>query len=76
MDYRYLTDADRESLRRSRILQLEGDHYRLELVIAETSDPDRRAQLIDQQVAIKAAIAAHAGEEETTDRVETAVDVR
>lgn len=59
MDYVYLTDNDRESLRRQRILQLESDHYRLGLLIAETSDSGRRAELEAQRSVLEQAITVH-----------------
>jgi hypothetical protein len=63
MNYRHLTEADQAALTRDRILSLEGDHYRLSLVLAETTDPDRAAQLVGQQALLEAAIAVHAAEE-------------
>ena len=75
MDYAYLTDNDRETLRRQRILQLESDHYRLELLIAETSDPGRCAELVSQQAVLQQAITVHCGEsEEATVQDEVPID--
>lgn len=74
MDYAYLTDNDRETLRRQRILQLESDHYRLELLIAETSDAGRCAELTAQQAVLEQAVAVHSGEsEEATARDEVPI---
>jgi len=61
MDYTVLTEKDKEALRQQRIGQLEADHYRLELVLLETTDNDRCAQLLTQQAALEAAIAVHTG---------------
>jgi hypothetical protein len=69
MDYALLTDADREHLRQQRILQLESDHYRIELVLRETTDPDRCAALVGQQSVLEQAIAAH--DDEQADRSES-----
>jgi hypothetical protein len=63
MNYRHLTEADQAALTRDRILSLEGDHYRLSLILAETTDPDRTAQLMGQRALLEAAIAVHAAEE-------------
>lgn len=45
MDYTELTDEHRETLRRERILALESDHYRTELLIAESGNYVLREQL-------------------------------
>lgn len=62
MDYLYLSDKDRTNLREQRILALEADHYRLELLIQECLDADATAKLIAQQAKIMEAINAHLGE--------------
>lgn len=62
MEYQFLTDSDKQELVRQRILALEADHYKLELLIQECADPDRCAKLIEQQGVLSAAIDVHLDE--------------
>jgi hypothetical protein len=62
MDYQLLTDKDKNDLLRQRVLQLEAEHYKLELLIVECTDPDKSAELVAQQSRLEAAIAVHTRE--------------
>jgi hypothetical protein len=53
MEYVELNEADRTTLDRQRVLQLEGDHYRLEILIREETSEEKVAQLLEQQAEIE-----------------------
>jgi hypothetical protein len=73
MEYTQLTDSDKQSLINQRILSLEADHYKLELLIQESTDPERSAQLIEQQATLRSALDVHFSKRgEHTDQVQTA----
>jgi hypothetical protein len=62
MDYTHLTPNDFEGLRRERITTLEGEHYRLALLLREALSPDVASQLVTQQADIERRIKLHAPE--------------
>lgn len=73
MDYQFLTDKDKQDLVTQRVLSLEADHYKLELLIQESTDLERTTKLIEQQEVLRAAIDVHLGRrDEYSDEVQTA----
>lgn len=62
MNYTHLTQNDFEGLRRERITTLEGEHYRLSLLLLETTDPGSAAHLVAQQADIERRIKLHTPE--------------
>jgi inactivated superfamily I helicase len=59
MNYLHLNKNDFDGLTRERIIVLEGEHYRLALLLRETLDPDTASQLVTQQNDIERRIALH-----------------
>lgn len=59
MNYLHLSKNDFDGLTRERVTVLEGEHYRLALLLRETLDPDTAAQLVTQQNDIERRIALH-----------------
>lgn len=61
MEYTQLTPSDFAGLERERITSLEGEHYRLTLLLRETDENSGLAtQLLAQQADIERRIALHA----------------
>jgi hypothetical protein len=64
LNYTHLTPNDFEGLRRERITTLEGEHYRLALLLREALSPDVASQLVTQQADIERRIKLHIPESE------------
>ena len=62
LNYTHLTTNDFEGLRRERITTLEGEHYRLALLLREALSPDVASQLVTQQADIERRIKLHTPE--------------
>jgi hypothetical protein len=60
-----LTPEHREKLRRERLLALEADHYRIELLLAEEVEPKARGAFTEQLIEYRRRIDAHVGRPET-----------
>lgn len=59
MDYYELTPVNFADLRRQRLLALEADHYKLTLLLDESSDEAEIEQLCNRQNEIERRITAH-----------------
>lgn len=58
MEYTVLTDAQRATIKRDRILQLEGEHYHVELLLQEATAEDL-AGLVAKQTELARRIEIH-----------------
>lgn len=59
MDYQMLTQPQCQELVRRRVASLEADHYSNVLVLAETTDEDEAAAIMERQAEIERRIRVH-----------------
>ena len=60
MEYTMLTGGDFEGLRRERIASLEAEHYRLGLLLLETTSADAAGEILARQADYERRITLHA----------------
>jgi hypothetical protein len=75
MEYTKLTPKDLAELRAERVTVLEGEHYRLSLLLAESQeDPDSMIQLLAQMAEIERRIRLYTPESEMGEEVDIGQD--
>ena len=59
MEYTMLTEQDFGALRRERLATLEGEHYRLSLLLLETTSADAAGEILARQAEYERRITLH-----------------
>jgi hypothetical protein len=75
MEYTMLTEQDFAALRRERLATLEGEHYRLSLLLAETTSADAAGEILARQAEYERRIALHGNKPVTEGEAATDAEV-